>query len=154
MRSAIRSSLIMSESDLPSAYCEAERCEQRSRIEVGLAAELLNALGDLVGVFALCIGVLLEFVAHCHGMNASRHKVVVHVAQHANNLGRERLVQDRDGLIYIAFIGVGYRAFFNFLRSPLTNFFYIGNETWHENFPRKGNYRWCRQRHWQTCHGR
>ena len=127
----------MSDSDLPSAYCEAERCKQRSRIEVGLAAELLNALGDLVGMLAFGVGMLLELVAHGHGVNAGRHEVVVHVAQHADNLGRQRVVQNRDGLIDVAFIGVGYRAFFNLLRGALTDFFHIGHETWHENFPRR-----------------
>ncbi len=72
---------------------------QRSRVEIGLAAELLDAFGDFVGVFALGVGVFLELIAHGHGMNAGGHEVVVHVAQHANDLRSQRFVQNGDGLL-------------------------------------------------------
>ena len=61
--------------------------------EVGLAAELRDALGDLVGVLLLVVGVLEELGRHALGVDALRHEVVALVAQHADDLGGERLVQ-------------------------------------------------------------
>ena len=121
----------MSASVSPSTYCDNRALQQRRRIEVGLAAELLNALGNLVGVLALGVGVLLEFVAHRHAVNAGRHEVVVHVAQHADNLRGQRLVQNRNSLLYVAFVGVGDGAFIDLLLGTSANLFYIVDKLRH-----------------------
>src|SRR5690242_21207129 len=55
--------------------------EQVAGIEVGLAAELLDALGDAVSVLAFGIGVLFEFAGNRFAVHAGGHKVVVHVAE-------------------------------------------------------------------------
>ena len=66
---------------------------QRVGIEVGLAAELHDALGDPVGVLLLLGGMLGELRLDRIRRDALRHEVVPLVAQHADDLGRERLVQ-------------------------------------------------------------
>src|SRR5438876_4918949 len=86
--------------------------EQRTRIEIGLAAELLNALGDAIGVLAFAVGMLLEFTGHALAVHAGGHEVMVHVAQHADNLGGQGFVENRDGLLHIAFVAGGDRAVF------------------------------------------
>ena len=59
-RSATRSSWIMSMSVVPSTYSEWLRDARSLRVEVGRAAELRDALGELVGVALLLVGVLEE----------------------------------------------------------------------------------------------
>src|SRR6267143_1305856 len=78
IRSATRSSLIISSSELPSTY----------------SAWLHDARGDLVGVLLLLAGVLEKLRRHAFGMDAFRHEVMALVAQRADDLGGERLVQE------------------------------------------------------------
>src|SRR5690242_21951195 len=80
--------------------------EQVAGIEVGLAAELLDALGDAVSVLALGIGVLFEFAGNRFAVHAGGHKVVVHVAEDAHDLSSQGLVQNFDGLFFIAAVGL------------------------------------------------
>ena len=105
--------------------------EQRTRIEIGLAAELLNALGDAVGVLAFAVGMLLEFIGHALAVNAGGHEVMVHVAQHADNLGGQSFVENRDGLLDIAFVAGGDRAVFNLIESAAADLLYIADESLH-----------------------
>src|SRR4029079_6019274 len=67
---------------------------QAFRREIGRAAELGDALGDLVGVLLLLVGVLQELRRHALGMDALRHVVMELVAQRADDLGGERLVEE------------------------------------------------------------
>ena len=84
----------MSRSVLPSTYSEWLRDDEPDGIEVGLAAQLDDALGDLVGVRLLLVGVLEELGLHRLGMDAGGHVVVPLVAQDAHDLGGQRVVQD------------------------------------------------------------
>ena len=52
--------------------------------------------GDLVGVRLLLVRVLEELGRDALRVDARRHEVVALVAQHADDLGRQRLVQDLD----------------------------------------------------------
>ena len=62
-------------------------------IEIRFAAELDDAFGDPVGMRLLFVRVLEELGLHALRVDALRHEVVPLVAQHADDLGRERLVQ-------------------------------------------------------------
>lgn len=68
MRSATRSSLIMSTSVCPSTYSEWLRISRPFGIEVGLTVELDDASGDLVRVTLLFVGVLEKLSGHCLGV--------------------------------------------------------------------------------------
>src|SRR5437868_3152172 len=58
-------------------------------------------------------------------MNTGGHKVMVHVAQNANDLGGESVVQDLDGLILVALVSLGHRAVFNLASRANANAFQI-----------------------------
>src|SRR5581483_2691174 len=62
--------------------------------EVGLAAELRDALGDLVGVLLLVLRVLQELRSDAFGVDALRREVMALVAQRADDLRGERFVQE------------------------------------------------------------
>src|SRR5690242_1312738 len=91
--------------------------QQVAGIKVGLAAELLDALGDAVSVLAFGIGVLLELAGHGFAVHAGGHKVVVHVAEDADDLGSQGLVQNFDGLFFIAAVGICDRSIFEIGRA-------------------------------------
>ena len=93
MRSATRSSRIMSISVVALDVLGVAASAQALGVEVRLAAELHDALRDQVGVRLLLAGVLEELVGDGLGVDARRHEVVALVAQDADDLGRERLVQ-------------------------------------------------------------
>ena len=93
MRSATRSSRIMSISPSPSTYSEWLR-RRGFRVQVRLAAELRDPLGDPVRVLLLGARVLEKLVSDGARVNPGGHVVVALVAQDAHDLGRERLVQD------------------------------------------------------------
>ena len=57
------------------------------RIEVRLAAQLHDALGQLVGVLGFLVGMLEEFIGSHAGLDAAGHEVVTLVAQHADQFG-------------------------------------------------------------------
>jgi len=82
----------------------------------------LNALGDHVGVLSFGIGVLFEFAGHRFAVHPRGHEVVVHVAQHADNLRSQSFVQDGNGFVDVAFVTLGDGAFFNLVFSTLADF--------------------------------
>ena len=92
---------------------------------------MLNTLSDGVGVGALGVGVLLEFAGDGAAVHAGRHEVMVHVAQHADNLSGQGFIQNIDGLVYVAAITLGDGAFFNLAGGALADVFYVANEVWH-----------------------
>ena len=95
---------------MPSTYSEWLRVERPSGIEVGLSAELRDPLGDLVRVPLLLVRVLEELVGHGLGVNARGHEVVALVAQHADDLGRQRLVENAHDRVAVRPIALGDRA--------------------------------------------
>ena len=88
-------------------------------IEVGLAPELHDALGDLVRVPLLLAGVLEELRLHGLGVDALGHEVVALVAQHAHQLGGEGLVEQADDGVAVGLVGLGHGAVLDVLSGPL-----------------------------------
>jgi hypothetical protein len=70
-------------------------------------------------------------------MNAGGHEVMMHVAQHADNLSGQRFIQDFYGFIHVAFITFGYGAVFHFANGALAYLLYISNKMRHK-VPRRG----------------
>ena len=83
---------------------------EHRRIQLRFAAELLDALRDLVRMLLLFLGVLEKLRLHRLRVNPRRHEVVKFVPQHAHELRRERLVQDGDGLLAIETIVLRHGA--------------------------------------------
>src|SRR5260221_7138931 len=97
--------------------------------EVGLAAELHDTRRDLVGVLLLLAGVLEELRRHALGVDTLGHEVVALVAQRADDLGGERLVQQ---LVHHATVGVipgSHRTFADVLPGPLAQRGDVGEES-------------------------
>ncbi len=67
--------------------------EQALGRQVGLAAQLHDAFGQPVGVVLFLGGVLGEFRRHRLGVQAAGHEEVALVAQHTDDLGGQRFVQ-------------------------------------------------------------
>ena len=73
----------MSMSDLPSTYSE-RLFEKEPHGQIRRAAELGDALGDLVRIDSLLVGMLEKLLGHGARVNALRHVVVPLVAEHAD----------------------------------------------------------------------
>src|SRR6266849_3390579 len=97
MRSATRSSLIMSASESPSTYSAWLRVASPS--------------GEKFGAPPLVRGVLGELGDHAFGMDAFRHEVVALVAQDADDLGGERFVQELHDDVAVGVVPGSNRAF-------------------------------------------
>ncbi len=83
--------------------------------EVRLAVELRDALGDLVGVLLLLVGVLEELLRDRLRVDARGHEVVPLVAEHADDLRRQRLVQDLDDRLAVGAVALGHRPLLHML---------------------------------------
>ncbi len=88
-------------------------------VEVGLATQLNDSLGQAIGVFLLLIGVLEELGGGDAGFQPGRHVVVTLVAQVADQLGGQRLVQQVDHHLAVGGIALGDRAVLDVLTGPL-----------------------------------
>src|ERR1700761_1151660 len=102
--------------------------EQALGVEVGRAIELGDALGNAVGMTLLLVGVFQELRGHALGMNALGHVVVIFVAQYANDLGRQRLIQYLDHRLAVGAIAVGDRSLVDVRASTLANGLDIGKK--------------------------
>src|SRR2546429_2357613 len=96
--------------------------------EIRCAAELDDALRNTVGVFLLLAGVLEKLRGDRSRMNASRHEVMALVAQHANDLGRQRGVEDLDRRFGVAAVAIGHSAAGDVLPRPLAQRLDVGQE--------------------------
>ena len=130
-RSATRSSLTMSSRSVPGAYSAWLRAVEGVGVEVGLALELHDARRDEVGVSLLLGGVLEELGRHRARVDALGHVVVPLVAQHADQLGGQRLVEDGDDPGHIGPVGVGDRALLDVGAGILAQRFYVRQEFSH-----------------------
>ena len=101
---------------------------QAGGIEIGFAAELIDALRDLVHVARLFLGVLREFRLDAFAGNAGGGHRVHGVAQHANDLGREHRLQNLDGLLHVALIGEGHAAAGNIFAGALAQRLDVGEK--------------------------
>src|SRR5437879_3769768 len=88
-------------------------------IEVGLAAQLRDPLRDPVGMLLLLAGMDEEFGLHRLRVDALGHIMVALVAQDADQLGRQRLVQHLDYLLAVALVAGGDRAVLDAAARPL-----------------------------------
>src|ERR1700694_3651214 len=111
MRSATKSSRIMSTSDVPSTYSEWARDARPAGVPIRSAPELDDALRDAVGVLLLLGSVLLEFLLDRVRAQPLRHEVVALVAQHANDFRRQCVIQQLDDGLAIGAVARGHRPF-------------------------------------------
>ena len=65
------------------------------RVHLRFAAELLDSLRDALGVLLLLARVLLEFLLYGLRVDSGRREVVELAAERADELGGERLVENR-----------------------------------------------------------
>ena len=86
--------------------------EQRVGLEVGVAAQLHDALGKLVGVCQLLVGVHQELFGNLRRVAPLRGEVVAPVAQHAGELGGQCVVEQAHDLVAPRAVGGRHRAFF------------------------------------------
>ena len=93
MRSATRFSLIMSASVGPFDVFGVAALRQAVRRQIRFAAELDDAFGDLVGVALFLVRVCEKLLGDRLRVDAARHEVVTPIAQHANDLGGQRIVE-------------------------------------------------------------
>ena len=71
---------------------------------------LHDANRDLVGMALLLVRVLQELLRDRLGMDAVRHEIVAFVAEHADDLGREGLVQDPHDDLGVGAVALGNGA--------------------------------------------
>ncbi len=88
---------------------------QGVRIEIRFAAQLHDALGQLVRVFLFLLRVLQELALHCVGKHALGHEVVAVVAQRAHVFGGKRGIEQLDHLLAIGVVALGDGAVFDAL---------------------------------------
>jgi hypothetical protein len=97
-------------------------------IEVWLAAQLYDTLRDQVGVSLLFVGVLQKLGRNTLGVDAASHEIVTLVAQHANNLGGQRFVQNLDDGVAVSGVPFGDRALFDMFPGALAQCFDVGKK--------------------------
>src|SRR5690349_10599086 len=83
-------------------------------------------------MFALIVGMFLEFIRHTLGVNAGGHEVMVHIAEHTDDLRGQGFIQNFNGFIYIAFVAFSYGAIFHFVNGALAYLLYISYKVWHK----------------------
>ncbi len=93
---------------------------QVGRIEVGDAAQLVDALGHLHGVALLVLGVLLEFRLDPFAGQAGRDDGVLGVAQDTDQFRRQHRLQDVDRHLHVAPIGVVDRTLVDMFASAVS----------------------------------
>src|SRR5262249_53766949 len=91
------------------------------RIQVRLAPELIDALGEEVEVLLFFLRVLSELFLHGFAGESGRADGVELVAEDAHDLRRDRVVQEGDGVLHLAPVVPGDGAFAQMLASPAPN---------------------------------
>src|SRR5258706_14825340 len=76
----------------------------------------------------LLVGMLQEFRRDSLRMDSGSHEIVPLVAQHANDLGRQRFVQDLVHRLSIGLVAFGYRALLVVLTSSFPLRFAVGRK--------------------------
>src|SRR5262245_11400441 len=94
------------------------------RIHVGYPTELHDALGDGVGVLLLLLRVLEELVGYGLTVDAAHHEVVVAIAERADDLGGERIVEHLHHPRTVRDVCAGHRPAIHVLASAAAN---VGN---------------------------
>src|SRR5206468_2410548 len=78
--------------------------------EIRFAAKLDDALRDAVGMLLLLARVLEKLRGDRARVNAPRHEVMTLVAQHANDLGCQRGIEDLDRRFGVTAVAFGHGA--------------------------------------------
>src|SRR5262249_48337464 len=97
-------------------------------IEVGLAAQLYDALGDAVGMGLLFAGVLKKLGLDRLRIDAFGHVVMPFVAQHAHDLGGQRFVEQLQHRVAVGVVAGSDRAVFHVLARPVSYGLDVGNK--------------------------
>src|SRR5229473_1979383 len=74
------------------------------------------------------IGMLQKLRGHTFSVDPGRHKVMAFVAQDANNLGRQRFVEQLYDSLTVGLVSFGYRAIFDVLACPFAESFDVGQK--------------------------
>jgi hypothetical protein len=86
---------------------------------------LHDSFGDHVGVLLFLARVLQKFLSYSLSMDAGGHVVMALVAQDANDLCSERLVQDSDHSLAVCLVGISNCAVLDVLPGSPADFFNI-----------------------------
>src|SRR5579885_3053336 len=97
--------------------------QESLRRKVWLPAQLHNPLRDLVGMRLFLNGVLHELRLHPRGPNACRRKVMASIAEHADNLGGQRLVEQLTDCLRLLLISQRHCAILDLLTCTLAERF-------------------------------
>src|ERR1700677_819738 len=98
---------------------------QSRRTEIGLAPQLGNAKGDLIGVSLFLRGMLREFLRGIRRINPLGHKKMTLVTEHAHNFGGERFVEDFNDDAAVGLITAGNSASLYMLTGPFADFLQV-----------------------------
>src|SRR6185312_3581419 len=104
-------------------------------VEVRLAAELLDSLGQHIGVLAFCVSMVLELAGHSFTVDAGGHEVMVNIAQQANDFSSKRFIEDLNGFFDVPLVTLRDGAVFHFFFRAPPKVFNIFYEMWHEYSP-------------------
>src|SRR5262249_25677316 len=72
---------------------------------------------------------------HRFRMDTARHEVVTLVAQHADELGGEHLVEHRDDALAVGLVALGYRALLHMLARVIPDPLDVRNKLAHRHTP-------------------
>src|SRR5262249_18431905 len=97
-------------------------------VEVGLASELVDPLGEEVEMLGLFLGVLGKFLLDGLAGQPRRADRVKLVAQYAHDLGGDRVVEERDRVLDLASVVLRDRAVAQLLPRALPNSLDVRNE--------------------------
>src|SRR5687767_2882075 len=103
--------------------------QQSFGIEIRFALKLNYSLRNLIRMPLLVVGMLQKLRRHTFSMNARRHEVMSLVAQHANDFGRQRLVQKFNYGFAISSIAFGNSAILDMFSGAFAQSFYV-SEKW------------------------
>ncbi|MNS88625.1 hypothetical protein D3C72_1226060 [compost metagenome] len=95
-------------------------------VQVRLATQLHDALGQLVSMLQLLGGMLEELLGGNAGFDPAGHVVVAFVAQGAHPFGGQRLVEQAQDCFPVGVVALGYGALLDMLAGALAQGFDIG----------------------------
>src|SRR6185312_15569718 len=98
-------------------------------VHLRLASELLDALGDAVGVLLFFLRVLQELILDGVGVDSRGHEIMEAIAQHAHQLGSECFVEDGDGLLFVETVVRGHSTLGDLAAGAVTDLLKLAQMT-------------------------